>query len=213
MIIRLGIVDDHLLFIDGIKSILSSEMDIEIVAEASNGVDMLLLIEAGVKMDVLMTDIRMPRMDGLQLSKRINEGDYNISVLVLSMFDQVSDVRDVVKSGANGYLPKNVEKQEMLLAIRTLYKGMKYYAKEYERVLDDHVESDEVVGTQMLTKREKQILELIGRGKTSIDIAKTLSISKLTVDTHRKNIHRKLKIESNAGLIRYALRQVFPADD
>ena len=213
MIIRLGIVDDHQLFIDGIKSILSSEMDIEIVAEASNGVDMLLQIEAGVKMDVLMTDIRMPRMDGLQLSRRINEGDYNISVLVLSMFDQASDVRDVVKSGANGYLPKNVEKQEMLLAIRTLYKGMKYYAKEYERVLDDHVESDEVVGTQMLTKREKQILELIGRGKTSIDIAKTLSISKLTVDTHRKNIHRKLKIESNAGLIRYALRQVFPADD
>lgn len=207
MTIKIIIADDHQLFIDGIKSILSTELGITFIGQAKDGLELINLVEKGdEKPDVILTDIRMPVMDGIVATRVLSKKYPKIPILALSMFDQEADVIDMLDAGVSGYIVKNAGKEEMLEAIYTLHRKKQYFSKELKGRLF-HYQKDKGEKKKLLTRREKEIVSLIAKGRTSLQISQELNISKLTVDTHRKNIHKKLRIISNAGLVRYALEE------
>lgn len=201
MIIKVGIVDDHQLFIDGIKSILSSAVDIDVVIEANDGIVFLQKI-ATTKVDIVLSDIRMPRMDGLDLTKHLVKEYPEIKVLILSMFDQPADIKEAIKAGAKGYIPKNIGKEKLIETIRKIVRGNYHFPNK--------VDAQNETSLDKLTKREQQIIRLIAKGRTSFEISEELHISKLTVDTHRKNMHKKLGIQTSAGLMKYGIDRYLP---
>lgn len=209
MSIEVIIVDDHQLFIDGIKSILSKALEINTIGEANNGVEVLQLLEQGLVPDIILTDIRMPVLDGVSLTKTLTRDYPKIKVLALSMFDQAPDVIEMLDAGAKGYVTKNVEKSELITAINTLIKGDYFFSDSIPKEIENWFNKEKsTLSESDLTKREKEILQLIVKGRTSIEMANQLKLSKYTIDTHRKNIHKKLGIKSNTGLVNYALKHL-----
>ncbi|WP_299222875.1 response regulator transcription factor [uncultured Psychroserpens sp.] len=209
MTIKVIIADDHQLFIDGIKSILSKTIDIDTIGEASNGLQVIKLLENDIIPDVILTDIRMPIMDGISLTKIISKNYPQLKVLALSMFDQTIDVIEMLEAGAKGYVTKNVDKSELVSALHTLVKGDYFFSANLpENIQDWFQKENKYVKDTQLTKRETEILHLIVKGRTSLQMAKHLKLSKYTIDTHRKNIHKKLGIKSNTGLVNYALKHL-----
>ena len=208
MKIKVLIADDHHLFIDGIRSILSQEINIQIIGEASNGLELIKMLETGLKPDIILTDIRMPVMDGVAATREITRNFPNIPVIALSMFDQEADVYEMMEAGARGYVTKEVKKEELILAIHTIIGGRKYFSNNLDIDLD-HSKNIEINHPDIeLTRREIEILQLVVKGRTTLEIANQLKLSKFTVDTHRKNIHKKLNIKTNAGLVNYALKNL-----
>lgn len=201
--IQVLIADDHKLFIDGIKSILEKEIGIKIIGEASNGLEVIKLIENGLEPDIILTDIRMPILDGITTTRILKKDHPSIKILAVSMYDQNTDVIEMMEAGAKGYVTKNVEKKELLTAIQNLIKGEYYFGENISEEIENWLNNKEHTTEKSLTKRELEILELIVKGRTSTQIAHQLKISKFTVDTHRKNIHKKLGIKSNTGLVNY----------
>lgn len=208
MSIKIIIADDHQLFIDGIKSILAKEIGITIIGEVNNGLQLYKLIEDGLKPDVVLTDIRMPILDGVSVTKMLSKDYPNIKVLALSMYDQSLDVIEMLDAGAKGYVTKNVEKAKLIQAIHTLAKGNYYISDHLPKDIKAWFSSENIISEKALTRREKEILQLIAKGRTTIEMAKELKLSKFTIDTHRKNIHKKLGIKSNTGLVKYALEHL-----
>ncbi|WP_372932669.1 response regulator [Mariniphaga sediminis] len=208
MKIKVAIADDHKLFIDGIKSILSTEIDVDIVMEAGNGLELIKAIETGPLPTIIVTDIRMPVMDGIAATKELTKKYPDIPILALTMYDQGADVVEMLEAGAKGYVTKEADKQELLLALKRLVAGEKYFSKtipeDFFKWASCAPEENEII----LTRREKEILALIAKGRTTLQIAHELKLSKFTIDTHRKNIHKKLKIKSNTGLVNYALKNL-----
>lgn len=203
--IRAVIADDHQMFIDGIRSILENVSDITIVAEAKDGLELIKAVEKESP-DIVLTDIRMPGMDGIAAVKYMTENFPQIPVLVLSMFDQEEEIVDMLKAGASGYIIKKAGKEELVTAINKLVNRGSYYSSSISGKVNKWLQNPEMLeDTSPLTKREREILKLIASGKTSHQIAKALKISKYTVDTHRKNIHKKLGIKSNTGLVKYVM--------
>jgi two-component system nitrate/nitrite response regulator NarL len=205
MEIKIAIADDHQLFLDGIKLILAKEIDISIISEALNGLELIKNIENGPLPDVIITDIRMPVMDGIAATRFLTKKFPKIPVLALTMYDQSADVIEMLEAGAKGYVTKDVEKKELVLAIQTLVNGNNYFSnnlpKDIQNWFLSEIENNEII----LTRREKEILELLAKGRTTMQMAQQLKLSKFTIDTHRKNIHKKLGIKSNTGLVNYAL--------
>jgi len=202
--ISIIIADDHQIFLDGLHSILGDVQDIKVVAEANNGVDLVKMAEVHSP-DVILTDLRMPAMDGVAAVRYLNKHFPDIPVLVLSMFEEEEEIIEILKAGAKGYIPKKAGVDELLKAIRTVAANRTYYSPVIRSTIGKWIENPEISEHQKtLTKREREILKLIAEGKTSHQIAVALKLSKYTVDTHRKNIHKKLDIKSNAGLLRYA---------
>jgi len=202
------IADDHQMFIDGIRSILDNVSDITIVGEAKDGLELIKAVEKE-NPDIVLTDIRMPGMDGIAAVKYITENYSNIPVLALSMFDQEEEVIDMLKAGAAGYIIKKAGKDELVTAIHKLVNRGHYYSASISAKVNKWLENpDTIVKATPLTKRERQILMFIAEGKTSHQISKSLKISKYTVDTHRKNIHKKLDIKTNTGLVKYVLENL-----
>lgn len=205
MKVKIIIADDHQLFIDGIKSILTNEIGISIVGEANNGLQVIQLLESGICADVILTDIRMPVMNGIATTRLLAKQFPKIPVLALSMYDQPSDIQEMLDAGALGYIVKNSGKQELIKAIHALHQGRKYLSKDLEQY---QLEGGRTGSKQYpLSRREKQIVALIAKGRTSHQIAEELHISKLTVDSHRKNIYKKLGLKTVAGLIKFALEE------
>lgn len=208
MTIKIVIADDHQMFIDGIRSILENVSDIAIVAEAKDGLELIKAVEKE-EPDIVLTDIRMPGMDGIAATKYLKENYSQIPILALSMFDQDEDVIDMLKAGAAGYIIKKAGKDELVTAIHKLVNRGHYYSPAISAKVNRWLENPEMIEeVTPLTKRERQILKLIAEGKTSQQIAKSLKISKYTVDTHRKNIHKKLDIKTNTGLVKYMLENL-----
>lgn len=206
--INLIIADDHQLFIDGIRSILDNEVGIEIIGEANNGLDLLKTLENKPLVDVVLTDIRMPVVDGIAAAKLIRKQYPNLKILAVSMYDQPADVMEMMEAGAQGYVTKNVDKKELVEAIHTLMNGGRYISKNLPDDARAWLSKEPETEKVPLTRREKEILGLIARGRTTIQIAAQLKLSKHTIDTHRKNIHKKLGIKSNTGLVSYALKHL-----
>lgn len=209
MTIKIIIADDHKLFIDGIKSILSNEVGINIIGEANNGLEIIKLLEKGLAPDIIITDIRMPIIDGIAVTKIVSKEYPDIPVMALSMYDQNADVIEMLEAGAKGYLTKLVEKKELVHAIHTIVQGNYYFCQDLSSNVKDWINTrTHNPITVTLTRREKEILQLITKGRTTLQIAQQLKLSRYTIDTHRKNIHKKLGIKSNIGLVNYALRNL-----
>jgi two-component system, NarL family, response regulator NreC len=200
--ITVVIAEDHQALIDGIKLSLEYEDDICIVGEALDG-EMLLDLVRKKQPNLVITDIRMPKCDGISATKIIKKEFPEIKVIAFSMFDQTEAIQQMKEAGASGYIMKNSSLKKVLEAIRAVYKNNTFF--------DDSITTKDVLTKEeiVLSTREKEILKLVGEGKTSQDIADMLFIGKSTVDTHRKNIIKKMNIYGKTDLIRFAVERKY----
>jgi len=198
--IRLAIAEDHLALIDGIKIFFEYEEDIEFIGFAQNGKELIELAERK-RPNLIITDIRMPVMDGIEATREILKKQPEIKIIAFTMFDQDAAVSQMLKAGAKGYILKNSSLKELLFAIRQVHKGETYY--DANITLRSSGEISKTKG--VLTERQQEILKLIAKGKTNQEIAEQLFIGKTTVETHRKNMIRKLDLHGAGELLRYAL--------
>jgi two-component system nitrate/nitrite response regulator NarL len=204
--IRIVIAEDHQALIDGIKLSLKYESDIEVVGEANDGEALLHIVRLHLP-DVVITDIRMPRCDGITATKMIKKEFPNIQVVAFSMFDQPEAMVQMRDAGASGYIMKNSSLAKVVEAIRTVADKKLFFDTEIVSEKSNTLQ-DEVV----LSKREREILALIGQGKSSVEIGEALFIGKTTVDSHRKNILKKLALHGKNDLLRFALERKYDFD-
>lgn len=209
--IRVFLADDHKLFRDGIRSLLSASNEFEIVGEASDGLQLVNNISK-VDPDIIITDISMPGLNGIEAIKQILAEKKDLKVLILSMYDNEDYVLDSIRAGAKGYLPKDVPAEELCLALKTIAGGKEYFNSSISDIVvksivqQARVQSGRSVKLQSLTDREMEIVKLIAEGLLSKEIADKLSISIHTVDTHKTNIMQKLKLKSSVDIVKYAIR-------
>jgi DNA-binding NarL/FixJ family response regulator len=200
--IKVFIVDDHKMIIEGITALLQNEADIIICGNATTGNDCLAYFQSKTA-DVLLMDINLPDMNGVDLCKMIKTQYPGIQVLALSSMSQGSYIAKMIENGASGYLLKNSDKHELLDAIHAAEKGQTYFSFEVEKIHKASLEKQN--GMPILTKREKEVLKLIAEGFTNTQIGQQLFLSIDTIDTHRKNLYTKLGVKNTALLIRYAI--------
>ncbi len=210
--IKLMIADDHQIVIDGIKAMMKLEQDIEVIGEALNGKELILKLENHLP-DIILIDINMPLMDGVETTKRISGHFKEVKILILSTYDDIRLVKEILKLGAKGYVLKTVTQSELINAIRTLSQGGTYFSREISdkilrsMMLDETInDSSSALPPVGLTKRELEILKLIAMEYSGPEIAEQLFISINTVETHRKNLIRKTKSKNTVGLVKYALK-------
>ncbi len=210
--IQIVIADDHQIVIDGIKAMLESEKGIDVIGEAKNGKELLAQLEE-LEPDIVLTDINMPHMDGVEVTRRVNSQFKGVKILILSTYDDVRLVKEILKLGAKGYVLKTAAKTELVKAIRTLYEGGTFFSQEIsDKILKSMMSSETITDSTeslppvALTKREMEIIKLIAMEYTGPEIAKKLFISINTVETHRKNLVRKTKSKNTVGLVKYAMR-------
>ncbi len=196
--IKIYLVDDHKIFVSGLNTLLAMENDIEVVGFSFDGASTLLFLKEH-SADVLITDVHMSGMSGIELTRLVKEMYPEIKVIGLSMFDKADVIKEVIAAGGDGYLVKDIEKQELLSAIKTVAGGMTYYSGALAQATLKIMPAD-----TLLTKREKEIIRLIVQEKTNAMIAEELFISEHTVESHRKNIFRKTMAKSLVGLVKYA---------
>lgn len=200
--IRLAIAEDHQSLIDGIKLLLEYEDNITIIGTANNGQELLEIVRLK-QPNVVITDIRMPKMDGITATKHIKKEFPHTKVLAFTMFDQTEAIEQMIDAGASGYILKNSSLKEVLNAIVSVYEGNTYFDANINTNALQVDSSTKKKG--LLTKRQVEILELVAQGKTSREIATQLFIGIRTVETHRKNMIRILGLRGKGELMRYAL--------
>lgn len=201
--IRLGIGEDHQSLIDGIQLLIQEESHIELVCTAIDGEELVKTVRKH-QPDVIITDIRMPKMDGIQATKIIKDEFPNIAVIAFTMFDQNDAVQQMLDAGASGYILKNSSLQTLKKAIESVAEGSLFFDSQIDlSALNSDNSSTSKDG--LLTKRQLEILGLIAQGKTSREISDDLFIGVHTVDTHRKNMMRILELKGKGELLRYAL--------
>lgn len=200
--INVVIAEDHQSLIDGIKIFLEYEEDIKVVGEANDG-ERLLEIVRLKRPDVVLTDIRMPKMDGITATKQLKKEFPDCKVIAFSMFEQGEAIQQMQDAGASGYIMKNSSLKSVVAAIRAVTSGDTYFDAS---IKSNSKNNDNDVP---LSKREMEIVKLIGEGKTSQEISEILFIGKTTVDTHRKNILKKLSLQGKSELLRYSMEKKY----
>jgi len=204
--IRLAIAEDHQSLIDGIKLLLEYEDNISIVGTANDG-EALIDIVRKKQPNIVITDIRMPKLDGIAATKIIKKEFPKVKIIAFTMFDQTDAIEQMMEAGASGYLLKNSSLNDVLEALNTVENGEVYFDGNIDtNALNSDIKSNK---KGLLTKRQLQILKLIGQGKTSREIAEELFIGTHTVDTHRKNMVRILGLKGKGELMRYALEKKY----
>lgn len=209
MSIRILITDDHQLFREGIVNLLSASPEIEIVAQAENGLE---AIEKAKKLkpDIVIMDLGMPGMNGVEATQILQKELPQIKVLALSMHSDKQYIKEVLEAGAYGYLFKNCTYDQLIEAVNTVSHGKKYLSDKITEVLiQDYLgrEDDVHNNNADLSERESEILKLLAEGKSTREISDMLCISVKTVGTHKQNILEKLNLKTNADLIKYAIRK------
>ena len=205
---NLIIADDHKMFLEGLQSILSSIDDYKIILTANSGKNVLkyITINPTSKIDLIITDISMPEMDGITLNREVKKINPNIKVLVVSMHIDTAMIDALIKNDVDGYLHKNTEKHELLKAISSILNGEKYFSQSIKDAYTNSVFTKKKESIQSLTKREKEVLKLIALEHTSQEIADILFLSKYTIESYRKNLIVKLNVRNLAGLTKYAIK-------
>ncbi len=206
--IRVLIADDHQMFVDGLKSLLVEEKEMHVVGEAKNGYEVLEICDQE-PVDIVIMDINMPLMDGIQTSRKLSKKHPSVKILGLSMYNDRDYISDILKAGALGYVLKNTGKESLLTAIATLQSGSSYLSEEVSKTLlsgfmKNH-SAEQMI--EKLSDREREVLDCIASGLTTYEIADKLFISKNTVETHRKNLLYKLKARNTAELVNNAYKQ------
>lgn len=211
--LRILLCDDHAMLRDGLKLVLQTDPQFEIICEADNGQDAVLLAEE-LRPDVIILDINIPRINGIEAARAIKAWNPKVKILMLTMHEDESYIMDAISSGVDGYIFKMSDMEEFLKAIRTVAEGKNYFHENVTKV----ILSNYVTKTQKereidfkrdsaVTKREKEILTLIAEGNTSQEIAEKLYISYFTVGKHRKNIMHKFDLKNTAELIKFAISE------
>jgi DNA-binding NarL/FixJ family response regulator len=216
---RLFLVDDHAIVRDGLRALLKEAADIEWVGEAANGQELLDQLPT-TPADVVLLDMNMPVLDGLATARRLHADYPHVRVLMLSMVDQARYIGQALDAGAHGYVLKNADKGEILVAIYTVAAGKRFLCSEVGLALLDQVLATETTpaagvasSTPVLSHRELEVLQLLAEGLTTQHMADQLFISKRTVETHRKNILEKTGAKNTAALVRYAVTQGYFSDE
>jgi len=208
--IKVLVVDDHTIVRDGICTLLALAGDIEVVGEASNGSDALKMVKE-LEPDVVLMDIAMPIMDGLEATRRICKEFPRTRVLVLTQYDDKEYVFPVIEAGAVGFISKAAASSELAAGIRAVYQGDSYLSPSAARLLvEDYRHGDRRVSHdpyEQLTDRERDVLKLVAEGHTTQEIAGMLVVSPKTVEGHRTNLMAKLGIHNRTELVKYALRK------
>ncbi len=219
--IKIFVADDHQLFIEGIKALTRDSQEVKLIGEAENGEDLLAQLKTN-QPNVILMDINMPKINGIEATKKIRQLYPEIKILALTMFDDTLYVSEMIKAGASGYLLKNAGKAELITAITTVYKGERYVSSEVSLKMIDKMNNNEQssaenkmppVRKSEVTKKELEILKLIAQELTNAEIASKLNNSPMTIITHRKNLLRKLGVKNTAGLIKYAMENGMLNDD
>lgn len=206
--IRIVIADDHALLRAGIRALLENLGDVDVVAEASDGREALALIDKH-RPDVVLSDISMPILNGLEVAERVGRDFPDVKVIILSMHTDEEYVCQALRAGAVGYLLKDSDTAELKLAIQAVARGGSYLSPAISKhVIADYLRrtGSEAGPTELLTPRQREILRYIAIGQSTKAIARTLDISVKTVETHRAQLMERLDIHDVPGLVRYAIR-------
>lgn len=204
--IKVLIADDHQIIIDGIKALLENHPDIEIVGEAFNGFEVLKQLEI-LKIDVIIMDINMPEMGGIEATQKVRLSYPEVKVLILSMYNEKEFIIQASESGASGYILKNSGMEEFVTAIKTVVQGIQYFGHEVTKTIMKELKNPgRVSGRIELTKRETDVLRLICKELSTSKIAERLGISENTVKTHRSNLLSKVNVSNTAGLVLFAIK-------
>jgi len=210
--IKIILVDDHQIVRDGIKALLESIDNIEVIGEASSAKEFFEIIKS-YNPDILITDIAMSEISGIELTKMINENENTkqIKVLILSMYTNEDFIFNAIKAGAKGYLPKNTNRNELYEAIKTIYRGEEYFSESISNViLKSYIRKaklqEQSEKKDTLSSRETEILKLFAQGLSNQEIADKLFISIRTVESHKNHIMQKLELKSTVDLIKFAIK-------
>ena len=208
-IIRVLLADDHAIMREGIRSLLSLYDDIEVVDEAGDGREAVAKVEE-LSPDIILMDIAMPFMDGLEATRRIRKGNHDTKVIILTQHEDKEYVLSSVKAGAAGCISKKAVSSELVSAIRAVYRGGSFLHPSVAKLLiEDYLQrtNGETDPYDSLTDREREILQLVAEGRTNQEIADLLVISVKTVLGHRAKVMQKLDIHSRTDLVKYAIRK------
>ncbi len=205
---RIILADDHRLFRAGLESLIAKESDLTVVAQANDGKELIKILRQ-TPCDLVVLDLSMPYMDGVETIQRVRKAYPKVKILVLTMQKDYQHLKHAMAGGANGYIVKEDAYEQLLLAIKLVLKGKKYISPSMSAIVTDRFirSSDDTGGPslEILTKREKEILRLIANGLANKNIAAKLRISIRTVEAHRANLTDKLGIKNTASLVKYAI--------
>lgn len=207
--IRVLLVDDHTLVRESLVGILQSDGDIEVIAQAADGVEAVDKALA-TRPDIVITDLSMPRLNGIEVVRRLRQALPDTRVLVLTMHQEDQYVLQAVRVGASGYLVKDSAAVELLAAVRNLHAGRGHFSPQAARALAEQLQHPERVlddRYELLTAREREVFRLIAEGLTTKEIARQLGISTKTAENHRARVLTKIAVRNTAELVRYALRR------
>jgi DNA-binding NarL/FixJ family response regulator len=209
--IRILLADDHTLIRGGLRLTIEQHPDLSVVGEAEDGRQAVALA-ASLKPDVAVLDIGMPNLNGIEAAKQITQGDSGAAVVVLSMHRDETYILRALKAGVRGYLLKDSAESDLVRAIRSVAEGKSFFSPSVSKVLlEDYMRKLQRTGAEdsydLLTPREREILQLVAEGKSNKEMAADLNLSVYTVETHRANIMEKLKLKSLPELILYAVRK------
>jgi two-component system, NarL family, response regulator NreC len=211
MKIRILLADDHAILRRGLRALLERESDLEVVGEAADGRETVKMAEE-LSPDVVVLDVTMPNLNGIEAARQICGQGKPTAVLVLSMHSDEGYVLRALRAGARGYLLKEAVESELILGIRAVASGKAYFSPEVSKLLvEDYVQGLNKRGLEdrfdLLTTREREVLQLLAEGRSAKDIARVLDLSVYTVETHKSNLMQKLGLHSMAELILYAVRR------
>ena len=211
------LADDHHVVRQGLRALLEAEADFSVVGEAADGLEVAGLVER-LEPDVLIVDVMMPGLGGLEVTRQVRQRCPKTRVVVLSMYASEAYVVEALRNGAGGYVLKDASAADLLEAVQAVAAGRRYLSPPLsERAIDAYVERAKAGRLDLyetLTTREREVLHLAAEGYSNPEVAARLSISPRTVETHRANLMRKLALQSQSDLIRYALRRgILPVED
>ena len=204
--INILLADDHTIVRQGLKLILSAHSDLHVVGEAANGKEAVELA-AKLKPDIVLLDVAMPELNGIEATRKMVEANPRLRVLVLSMHKEAVYVREILRAGARGYILKDAIDTELLNAVRSVARGDGYISPAVSGALLNDYRKDVTDPVDLLSPREREVLQLIAEGKTNKEIATKLNLSVYTVDSHRGKIMEKLNLHSTGELVRFAIKR------
>jgi two-component system nitrate/nitrite response regulator NarL len=204
--VQLLIVDDHPLVIDGLKTMLKDVGYITVSGAVKTGKEALTFLEEHPEINVILLDINLPDTDGLRLCEQIRAANKTVKIIGLTYVNEAGIITQLIKKGGNGYLLKNMEREELITAIDQVLDGSVYLSKAANEKIVQQLQAYDLPGNNVpaLTRREKEILQLLAKGLTSSEIAEKLFLSTFTVDTHRRNMLQKFNVHNTQALINMA---------
>ena len=207
--IRLVVVDDHTIVRQGLVSMLEQTGECQVVAQAADGAEALELVHKN-KPDIVVTDLSMPRLSGLELVRRVREQLPSVKTLVLTVHEEDEYILPIIRAGASGFLNKDTSVSDLMAAIKTIYAGQAYFGPRAAKALADQHQRPREAGMdpyQLLTARERETFQLVVEGKTTKEIAQILEIGVKTAENHRARMMEKLGLRNTAEVVRFAARK------